>query len=550
MIVSIVVLLFAAMAFWGTATSTAWARIAALETIEPYGFAVHEQLLFNFSQNGSFFQTIHMGYDNAWTWSGHRGATLPINGLLYGFSPNALWLSRLQITEVLLGVIPAAIIGRRAFGNDWGVAVGGLVYLSAPPTIALALQDYQDLVLAAPALLLAMTAFSARRLHWVLAGALIGCLPREECISLMVVCAALATPPPNRSRRVNIGIAAAVAVVYAGFLTLCFPLTSSSHDMPLQNAVMGLLHWPPRIFLDGFPYLTRFYALLWAPIGFLCLAAPLWAAPGAALVLLHMTVPWGHGVDRDWGAHVHHMAPILPFFVAATIHGLARVLRFIRTTKLNSLSRSSRKGLSVAVCMGLFSYAALWDRDWAAHYRLIPSLSSLAPDYTHPAWILARQLDLKDVPIVSKKLSLAVSARERSYTWDDSLHEKAPGEGLSVGTHLIVDQRNKPVVSWAMQMKAAQVVATEGPFLLITWENGAPDLNVPANPYGDLQDLSPWPGQPTHREAIAGVPPRQAPPPPPVPQWQTGAHDGPGEKPLGGPAQLSPEGPTPRTGAP
>ncbi len=538
------------MAFWGTATSTAWARIAALETIEPYGFAVHEQLLYNFSQNGSFFQTIHMGYDNAWTWSGHRGATLSLNGLLYGLSPSAIWLSRIQIAEVLLGVIPAAILGHRAFDSPWGATWGGLIYLGAPPTIALALQDYQDLVLAAPALLCAMTAFSSKKLHWALVGALVGCLPREECISLMVMCAAIATPPPNRSRRFNIGLASIVAVLYAGSLTLFFPLTSASHDMPLQNALLGLLHWPPRIFLDGWPYLTRFYALLWAPIGFLSLAAPLWAAPGVLLVLLHMTVPWGHGVDRDWGAHVHHMGPILPFFVAATIHGLARVFRVIRTVGARRVPDVARRAIAVTVGIGLAVYGGQWNRNWITHYSLVPSFQTVPPAYTHPAWTLAGLLEPNDIPIVSKKIALSVSARERSYTWDDSLFEKAPGEGLGAGTHLIVDQRNTPVVDWAMHMKDAKVLATEGPVVLISWAAGATDSNIPSEPHTGLHDLSPWPGQPTHREAIAGVPPRKAPPPPPVPQWETGSHNGPGEQPLGGPAEINPANPAPRKDAP
>jgi len=548
--ISILLLLLAVMAFWGTATSTAWARIAALETIEPYGFAVHEQLLFNFSQNGSFFQTIHMGYDNAWTWSGHRGATLPINGLVYGLKPSAIWLSQLQIAEVLLGVIPAAILGRRALQSPWGLAVGGLIYLGAPPTIALALQDYQDLVLAAPALLLAMTTFSSRHLSVALLGAIVACLPREECIALMVVCAVLAPPPPNRMRRFNIALACGVAISYVCILTVFFPITASSHDMPLQNAVLGLFQWPPRIFLDGWPYLTRFYALLWAPIGFLALAAPLWAAPGAALVLLHMTVPWGHGVDRDWGAHVHHMGPILPFFVAATIMGLGRVQSRIRQFKNRRFPAWVSPLLTGFMGTGLAVYAIQWDRDWAEHYRLIPSFQTTAPSYVHPAWTLMESLEHDDIPIVSKKLALVASARTESYTWDDSLLEKAPSKGLSAGTHLIVDQRNTAVVNWGMQMAGAAVITTEGPMVLISWDKGAQDKNIPSKAPSALQDLRPWPGQPPHREAIPGVPPRRAPPPPPVPQWHTPTHQGPGERPLGGPGSFNPEGPAPQKDAP
>ena len=92
-----VALVVVGVGFWGTAVSTAWARLAALQTIEPYAFAVHEQLLYNFSQSGRFFQTIHIGYDDNWTWSGHRALTLPMTGWIYRWSPDPLWLTQIQI---------------------------------------------------------------------------------------------------------------------------------------------------------------------------------------------------------------------------------------------------------------------------------------------------------------------------------------------------------------------------------------------------------------------------------------------------------------------
>ena len=50
--------------FWTTAVSTTWARINAIQTVEPYAFAVHEQLMRNFDSTGFFSQTIHAGYDD------------------------------------------------------------------------------------------------------------------------------------------------------------------------------------------------------------------------------------------------------------------------------------------------------------------------------------------------------------------------------------------------------------------------------------------------------------------------------------------------------
>ena len=91
--------------FWCTAVSTSASRIFSMQTIEPYAFAVHEQLMLNFSEHGSFYQTIHSGYDDKWTWSGHRAITLPAISYLYGINPSAQWLAQLMITFVTLGAL-------------------------------------------------------------------------------------------------------------------------------------------------------------------------------------------------------------------------------------------------------------------------------------------------------------------------------------------------------------------------------------------------------------------------------------------------------------
>ena len=168
----------------------------------------------------------------------------------------------------------------------------------------------------------------ARRARWVALGALLGCLPREECVPLVVACAIVTFPGSRRIWLRNIAIATGIAVTYTLLLSALFPLAATQHDMPLVNAVAQVLQWPPQLHMDGWPYLGEFYSLLWAPIGLLAIFAPELLLPGIGVVLLHMTVPFGHGVDRSWGGHVHHMGPALPFFTAATIVGVARMLRY------------------------------------------------------------------------------------------------------------------------------------------------------------------------------------------------------------------------------
>jgi hypothetical protein len=507
--------------FWGTAVSTSWARIAALETIEPYGFAVHEQLLFNFSKTGDFFQTIHLGYDDTWTWSGHRALTLPINGLLYGLSPSPLWLSKIQIFWVLSGVIPAAWLGRHHLKSTWGIALGAFFYLICPATIALALQDYQDLVLATPCLMWTLCAMQAKHWRWVLAGAIVGCLPREECVPLVLAAAMVSFPGTKRAWFRNMGIAAGVAVLYTLALTVLFPLAESQHDMPLVNAFRQVFQWPPQLFLDGWPYLGEFYSLLWAPLGLLALLAPELILPGVALIFLHMTIPWGHGVDRSWGGHIHHMGPVLPFFIAGAILGSCRLINWIQGIK-----KRPRNSTAI-LCSAFLVFGLNWTHNWAQYYRLRVSPVAIEPVYTHPAWSLVQDhLSPEDIPIISSRLALAVSARKQSFTYDESLFEKAPQQGLGAGTHLIVDQRNTTVVDWGMAMTGATQVDNSGPYLLIQWAPGALDSQIPSTAPQPLQDARPWLGMPQNRGQIAGVPPRKAPPPPPGPP------QGPGNRPF------------------
>jgi hypothetical protein len=276
------------------------------------------------------------------------------------------------------------------------------------------------------------------------------------------------------------------------------------------NAFHQVFQWPPQLFLDGWPYLGEFYSLLWAPLGLVALLAPELILPGVALVFLHMTIPWGHGVDRSWGGHIHHMGPALPFFVAGAIVGTSRLVAWTR--RFWTVPRPATVLLSSTALL----FSLNWDLNWSNYYNLRLNWTSTQPTYTHPVWTLVQDhLTPEDVPIVSSRLSLAVSARTRSFSFDESLFDKAPNQGLTVGTHLIVDQRNTAVVKWGMAMTGATTVASAGPYHLIEWTKGALDKAVPVSAPQVLQDTFPWEGMPLNRTRIDGVPPRTTPPPPP-----------------------------------
>ena len=497
--------------FWMTAVSTSWARIAALQTIEPYAFAVHEQLLVNFSETGSFFQTIHRGYDDAWTWSGHRALTLPIVGYLYSYFPSPLGLSTIMISWFVLGSIGAGQIGRNHFGTHWGYFWGSAVYLLAPASMALALQDYQDLCLALPCLVIAWWLFEKG--HWFLSivGTLFAIAPREETIPMAIFCAVMAIPWKKKKsgRRIwkwkthlsSILLSVSLAVFYVWYAQKYFPLNAGGHDMPLQNAVGSFGH--ERIFLEGWVYHTRFYALVFIPLGVFAYFAPLIAVPALALCLLHMTVPDGHGVDRSWSGHCHHMAPALAFSVLATIIGGSRVMNLFRFSRLGYW----KEVLPMGIMLGAVSWSIWWWQEWADYYNLIVTHELKEPSFVHPVWKLKEQLPEDAIVVVNKNTALLVSDQRRSYTLDESLYGKERHKGLGAATHAIVDSRRSDIMKNLKLMDGFEILATEEPFILVAWKKGAMDRMVrqknrfkPTNPYvGDYRKAS----------DISGVPPRE-----------------------------------------
>ncbi len=466
------------LAFFGVACSTAWARIAALSTIEPYAMAVHEQLLFNFGRTGEFFQTIHTGYTDAWTWSGHRAGTLPLVAGIYRFYPTPYFLAELQIVFVTAGVIPAAAIGRRAFRHPAGMLVGALLYLGCPAVMALALQDYQDLVLAVPLLMVSLWALRAQR-PWLLAlGVLAGCLPREECLPLVVAAAMVSFDPrwerPWRRWGRNLAITACVVAAYAALIWYLSPRDGHSYQLPLASAPSAFFDPAQQVKLFGWSHIDSFYSLAWAPLGLIGLLAPLVALPGLAFMLLHMTIPWGLGVDRSWSAHAHHVAPMVPFFVVAAIYGAARARRLLRHPRLGR----ARALLPWLVGGAALLWLAVSNLGWARDYNLVQSLWPRWPELHHPAWDLVAQLPSDAVPIVPLDVSLAVSSRPRSYTFSESLQDKAPGWGLAAGSHLIVHSDNEAVLAWGLAMPGVELVAEAPPYQLLRWPAGSRDPRV------------------------------------------------------------------------
>ena len=511
-----------ALVWWSTAVSTSMARIAAMQPVEAYAFAVYHQIVHNLAMHGVFEQTVHQGYDDAWTWSGHRAPALFTTAALYRLDGGAFGLARTQILQVLLGVVPAAFLGWRALGGRVpGLFLGAVLYLGTPAVLAMALQDYQDLVLAVPFLLGLAAALRARHWGWLLPGVALALLPREETVLLTLVMAAVVVPweeAPDGQRRVrwrrwalNVLVCGGLAALYAGVVETAFPAEGTAYRMPLTSAVGGMGGDQGVIFFDGWPFLERFYRDLVVPTGGLGVLAPLAGLPGLGLTAFHMAIPGGHGIDRSWGGHCHHLAPAVPFLVIASIDGAGRALRGLVRMPGPSALRAALIGLSVA---GIAVWVGLGMHAFAGRMNLRVTLLPENPTFVHPAWNLVAALPADAVPVVPKDLAPAVSDRRRAYTIDGSLGNKAPSEGLGAATHALVDTRQEGVVARVSAMPGVALVAAEGPFRLYSWSPAASEAAASSYRQHKPKKSRPWIGQHRRRDDIPGIPPFESGRPP------------------------------------
>ncbi|MEC7949601.1 MAG: DUF2079 domain-containing protein [Myxococcota bacterium] len=520
-----------AFAWWSTAVSTSMARIAAMQPIEAYAFAVYHQIVHNLAMQGVIEQTIHQGYDVAWTWSGHRAPALFTTALLYRLDGGAFGLARMQILQVLTGVVPAALLGRRAVdGHVGGVLLGVGLYLLTPAVIAMSLQDYQDLVLAVPFLLWLAAALRARHWAWVVPGVLLALLPREETVPLAVGMAAVVVPwtaSGGGSRRVrwrrwglNLLLVGGIAGAYAALVQAAYPATETAYQMPLASAVGGIGGDQGIVFLDGWPFAQRFYRDLLIPTGALGLLAPLVALPGAALTVFHMAIPGGHGIDRSWGGHCHHLAPAVPFLVLASIDGAGRALRLLARAPGGGWVRRMLVGIAG---LALAGWVGLGAQAYMARQNVRVSLVPLNPAWVHPAWDLLATLPADAVPAVPKDLAPAVADRRIAYSLDGSLGNKAPEAGLGAATHALVDTRQEGIEPRVARMPGVELIGADGPFRLYTWTPGANDRTAEASRRDKPRKARPWLGPYKRRDDIPGVPPFESgkvpegsPPPPSI----------------------------------
>jgi uncharacterized membrane protein len=436
----------AAWVWFCTVANQSAVQVMSLNNVENYALAVFSQLFWGWSESGLWEQTIHFGYVDSWMWSGHRVGWLPFVGWLYGINPDPLWLCRIQIAAIALGAIPAYGLGRIVIHSTYGGLIGLVLYLGFPPLTAIALQDYQDLALSIPFLLGAIWQLKANNKPGFLLFSLGACMCREEIIP-MVLLIALAANGSWRQRSRWVALSGLLVALY-GALIWWLGLDFDGYDNPMMSHSGDMLvQWPPVI-SRNMEDVQNFYLTFFKPVHFLAVLAPITLLPAVGIFFFHLTAPEHGGVDTTWDGHIHHMAPVIAFIVASTMIGIGRIVRF--TTRMG---RFRSHVLSIAGA-GLLVVTAMLAKPWMNYLGLSPAvtLSSPAPNLIAPEWALMADIPTDVSVATDSHMSVVISNRKHAYTYDESLRDKRPGEGLSALDFILVRKLDR---SWVATIQEA-----------------------------------------------------------------------------------------------
>lgn len=443
-----------------TLRAAAWERIQSLRVVESYGFAVYEQIIRNQALEGSFFQTIHRGYIDHWMWSGHRSVALYPVAELYALAPEPLTLATIQVACVALGTFPAYALGRTVLGGVSGGMVGVLLYAGFPPIWAMALQDYQDLVLGIPFALTAVWAAQARRGGaFVVAGLLTACTREEWAMTLPLLGLTFAGGWRVRLRGLALGVGCTLTF---GALAWWLGRDAHGYETPAQTHGLAMLLHPPPIQRTWADY-GRFYAYFLYPANYVAALGPLVAAPGLAALALHLTTPQGSGIDADWRGHIHHMAPVATFLVAGGIVGFGRAFALLFPPPGQGRLRAALAGRGATPRWALLLLllglgGAFWGHDgaWLRFWSLTPTADPRLAESPRlrPEWALVAALPADAVVGVDQAGALFVSGFRRSFTYDESLPDKSR-RGLAELDYALVSREDPDVLREALALGGA-----------------------------------------------------------------------------------------------
>jgi len=340
--------------------------------------------------------------------------------------PEALLVAQALI--VAAGALPAFWLGRRWLGDDRLAVAAAAVYLLYPPLQWATVTEFHPVTLAAPLLMFCIWAAEERRYLLLSVLAVLAALTKEE-VGLALAMLGLWMVVRGAGRRYGAFLAAASLAWVAFAVLVVIPRYNAGEGSAFVDRYAslgsdgdGVAHtlvtrpWEAVEVAATYDRMSYLVAVL-APLLFLPLLAPLLAAGALPEVLINILADY----FPQYSIEFQYVAVIVPFVVAASILGLARLRRRGRPEALALLLAHTRGVAAVwvgavALC-GVYLGPLPW---WSA----VPAVGSdqRIEQYrvTDHSRVLARAVALipDAVPVsVGNLLGAHLSERERVYTF-------------------------------------------------------------------------------------------------------------------------------------
>jgi len=252
-----------------------------------------------------------------------------------GALPQALLVA--QAVIVAAGALPAFWLGRRWLGDDRLALARAAVYLLCPPLQWATLTEFHPVTLAAPLLLFCIWAAEERRYLALTVFAVLAALTKEE-VGLALAMLGVWMVVRGLGRRYGAALIAASLAWVAFAVLVVIPRYNAGEGSEFVDRYASLgpdgagvartlltRPWEAAEIIGSYDRLSYLVALL-APLALLPLAAPLLAAGALPEVLINVLADW----FPQYSIEFQYVAVIVPFLVAASILGLARLRRASR----------------------------------------------------------------------------------------------------------------------------------------------------------------------------------------------------------------------------
>jgi uncharacterized membrane protein len=339
---------------------------------------------------------------------------------LWWLWPSPTMLLVVQAIVIALGALPVFWLARKHLRSQWMPALFALAYLLYAPVQWLALDEFHAVALACPFLLYALWYLDEERLLAALPFLALAALTKEE-LPLVVAGLGVWYALARGHRLAGALIAVAGTALTAFYLTVVMPHYRGG-DAPAfydrydavggsPGGIVKTLFTDPVVLLQALTESRDLTYLLQLalPLAGLFLAAPLLlipALPELAANLLSETA-------TQTSIEFHYTAPIIPFLVAGTMLGAARVPLLAPVALAASLAG--------AVVLGPLWAGELVPNRLSAHDRvaaravgLVPSHAPVSSTNGLGAHLSARRR-VFSFPVIRESEWVAVDLRRASY---------------------------------------------------------------------------------------------------------------------------------------